>query len=141
MRKLRPLDVASSQECYRVVSRYDVGVCLFQLRHLIRDEIISLACDIYLMRILRPLDMASTLSGVCADGIEVRRACVLVCLSQLHHLIRVGAEVNQRDQKGMTALHRAAFLAQYEGYLEIYEYLLVRITIHVHWNLRTAYVE
>ena len=37
----------------------------------------------------------------------------------------IGAEVNQRDDKGLTALHRAAHLAQYDGYLEIYEYLLV----------------
>ena len=41
-------------------------------------------------------------------------------------MIRKGAEVNQRDDKGFTALHRAAYLAQYEGYLQIYEYLLVR---------------
>jgi hypothetical protein len=34
--------------------------------------------------------------------------------------------VNQRDRRGLTALHRAAFLAQYEGYMEIYEYLLAR---------------
>ena len=34
--------------------------------------------------------------------------------------------MNQRDDKGFTALHRAAYLAQYDGYLEIYEYLLVR---------------
>ncbi|KAK3279382.1 hypothetical protein CYMTET_12732, partial [Cymbomonas tetramitiformis] len=45
-------------------------------------------------------------------------------LDMVHHLIRAGAEVNQRDDKGFTALHRAAYLAQYEGYLEIYEYLL-----------------
>lgn len=44
----------------------------------------------------------------------------------MHHLLNNGAEVNQRDEKGMTPLHRAAFLAQYDGYLEIYEYLLVR---------------
>ena len=46
---------------------------------------------------------------------------------QLHHIIRNCPEaVNQRDGRGLTALHRAAFLAQYEGYMEIYEYLLVR---------------
>lgn len=44
----------------------------------------------------------------------------------MHHLLNNGAEVNQRDEKGMTPLHRAAFLAQYDGYIEIYEYLLVR---------------
>ena len=49
--------------------------------------------------------------------------------AQLHHIIRNCREtVNQRDKRGLTALHRAAFLAQYEGYLEIYEYLLVRVT-------------
>lgn len=43
----------------------------------------------------------------------------------MHHLLNNGAEVNQRDDKGMTPLHRAAYLAQYDGYLELYEYLLV----------------
>mmetsp|Transcript_12728 Transcript_12728/g.21593 ORF Transcript_12728/g.21593 Transcript_12728/m.21593 type:complete len:534 (+) Transcript_12728:133-1734(+) len=57
-------------------------------------------------------------------GAPIHFATTYKQLDMLHHLIRVGAEVNQRDQKGMTALHRAAFLAQYEGYLEIYEYLL-----------------
>lgn len=33
--------------------------------------------------------------------------------------------MNQRDDKGFTPLHRAAYLAHYDGYLEIYEYLLV----------------
>ena len=47
-----------------------------------------------------------------------------VC-EQIHHLLNSGAEVNQRDDKGFTALHRAAYLAHYDGYLEIYEYLLV----------------
>lgn len=37
-----------------------------------------------------------------------------------------GAEVNQRDEKGFTPLHRAAYLAHYDGYMEIYEYLLSR---------------
>jgi len=44
----------------------------------------------------------------------------------LHHLLNNGAEVNQRDEKGFTPLHRAAYLAHYDGYLEIYEYLLSR---------------
>jgi [acyl-carrier-protein] S-malonyltransferase len=44
---------------------------------------------------------------------------------QLHHLLNNGAEVNQRDEKGFTPLHRAAYLAHYDGYIEIYEYLLV----------------
>lgn len=47
-------------------------------------------------------------------------------LLQLHHLLNNGAEVNQRDEKGFTPLHRAAYLAHYDGYLEVYEYLLVR---------------
>jgi len=34
--------------------------------------------------------------------------------------------VNQRDDRGFTALHRAAHLAHHDGYMEIYEYLLVR---------------
>lgn len=44
---------------------------------------------------------------------------------QINHLLDLGAEINQRDDKGFTPLHRAAYLAHYEGYLEIYEYLLV----------------
>ncbi len=46
-------------------------------------------------------------------------------MRQIHHLLNNGAEVNQSDEKGFTPLHRAAYLAQYDGYLEIYEYLLV----------------
>lgn len=45
--------------------------------------------------------------------------------TQLHHLLNCGAEVNQRDSKGFTPLHRAAYLAHLDGYVEIYEYLLV----------------
>ena len=44
---------------------------------------------------------------------------------QVHHLLNMGAEINQRDDKGFTALHRAAYLAHHDGYMEIYEYLLV----------------
>ena len=40
-------------------------------------------------------------------------------------MLNLGAEINQRDDKGFTPLHRAAYLAQYDGYMEIYEYLLV----------------
>ena len=43
----------------------------------------------------------------------------------VHHIVRnVPSCVNQRDPKGYTPLHRAAYLAQYDGYLEIFEYLL-----------------
>ena len=48
-------------------------------------------------------------------------------LDMIHHFLNNGAEINQRDDKGLTALHRAAYLAQYDGYLEIYEYLLVSV--------------
>lgn len=41
-------------------------------------------------------------------------------------MLNNGAEVNQRDPRGLTPLHRAAHLAHLDGYLEIYEYLLVR---------------
>lgn len=47
-------------------------------------------------------------------------------LDMLHHLLNNGALVNQRDSKGFTPLHRAAYLAHYDGYLELYEYLLSR---------------
>ena len=48
---------------------------------------------------------------------------------QIHHLLNLGAEINQRDDRGLTPLHRAAYLAHYDGYLEIYEYLLVRFPL------------
>lgn len=51
---------------------------------------------------------------------------VVSCDLQIHHLLNLGAEVNQRDPKGFTPLHRAAYLAHLDGYLEIYEYLLTR---------------
>ena len=46
-------------------------------------------------------------------------------LLQMHHLLVTGAEINQRDEKGFTPLHRAAYLAHHDGYMELYEYLLV----------------
>lgn len=46
-------------------------------------------------------------------------------MPQLHHLLNNGAEINQRDDRGFTPLHRAGYLAHYDGYMEIYEYLLV----------------
>eukprot|EP00798_Chlamydomonas_sp_ICE-L_P005516 gene5516-4147_t len=45
-------------------------------------------------------------------------------LDMVHHLLNSGAEVNQQDPKGLTPLHRAAYLAHLDGYLELYEYLL-----------------
>ena len=48
-------------------------------------------------------------------------------MPQIHHLLKNGAEINQRDDKGFTPLHRAAYLSHYDGYLEIYEYLLVSL--------------
>ncbi len=45
--------------------------------------------------------------------------------TQVHHLLNCGAHVNQRDPRGFTPLHRAAHLAHLDGYLELYEYLLV----------------
>ena len=46
-------------------------------------------------------------------------------LDMVYHIVRnVPSCVNQRDPKGYTPLHRAAYLAQYDGYLEIFEYLL-----------------
>lgn len=46
---------------------------------------------------------------------------------KVHHLLNLGALVNQRDGQGWTPLHRAAHLAHLDGYPEIYEYLLVMI--------------
>lgn len=43
---------------------------------------------------------------------------------QMHHLVSLGAHVNQRDAQGLTPLHRAACLAHLDGYQECYEYLL-----------------
>jgi ankyrin repeat protein len=45
---------------------------------------------------------------------------------QIHLILSMGAEINQRDDNGFTPLHRAAYMAHVDGYLEIYEYLLVR---------------
>ena len=46
-------------------------------------------------------------------------------IDMLHHILRHCPEaINQRDPRGFTPLHRAAYLAQYDGYLELYEYLL-----------------
>ena len=59
-------------------------------------------------------------------GAPVHFATTYKQLDMLHHLLNNGAEINQRDEKGFTPLHRAAYLAHYDGYLEIYEYLLSR---------------
>eukprot|EP00890_Picochlorum_soloecismus_P003879 jgi/Picsp_1/4492/NSC_06713-R1_malonyl :acp acyltransferase len=59
-------------------------------------------------------------------GAPVHFATTYKQLDMLHHLLNNGAEINQRDEKGFTPLHRAAYLAHYDGYMEIYEYLLSR---------------
>eukprot|EP00210_Caulerpa_lentillifera_P007207 g6896.t1 len=59
-------------------------------------------------------------------GAPVHFAATYKQLDMLHHLLNNGAVINQRDSKGLTPLHRAAFLAANEGYEEIYEYLLSR---------------
>eukprot|EP01025_Chloroclados_australasicus_P047430 TRINITY_DN5308_c1_g1_i2.p2 TRINITY_DN5308_c1_g1~~TRINITY_DN5308_c1_g1_i2.p2 ORF type:complete len:531 (+),score=73.37 TRINITY_DN5308_c1_g1_i2:121-1713(+) len=59
-------------------------------------------------------------------GAPIHFAVTYKQLDMIHHLLNNGAEINQRDNKGFTPLHRAAYLAHYEGYLEIYEYLLSR---------------
>ena len=58
-------------------------------------------------------------------GAPVHFATTYKQLDMLHHVLRHAPEcVNQRDPKGFTPLHRAAYLAQFDGYLEIFEYLL-----------------
>ncbi|KAK9830038.1 hypothetical protein WJX72_009330 [[Myrmecia] bisecta] len=59
-------------------------------------------------------------------GAPIHFATTYKQLDMIHHLLNNGAEINQRDDKGFTPLHRAAYLAHYDGYLEIYEYLLSR---------------
>lgn len=59
-------------------------------------------------------------------GAPVHFATTYKQLDMIHHLLNNGAEINQRDEKGFTPLHRAAYLAHYDGYVEIYEYLLSR---------------
>ncbi|DBB12917.1 TPA: hypothetical protein ACH3X3_005670 [Trebouxia sp. C0006] len=59
-------------------------------------------------------------------GAPIHFATTYKQLDMLHHLLNNGAEINQRDDNGLTALHRAAHLAQYDGYWQIYEYLLSR---------------
>jgi ankyrin repeat protein len=51
-------------------------------------------------------------------GAPVHFATTYGQLDMLHHLVNCGAEVNQRDPKGFTPLHRAAYLAHLDGYLE-----------------------
>ena len=46
-------------------------------------------------------------------------------IDMLHHILRNCPQaVNQRDVRGFTHLHSAAYIAQYDGYQELYEYLL-----------------
>ena len=62
--------------------------------------------------------------------VEGLRSRLTPLCAQMHHLLNNGAEINQRDEKGWTPLHRAAYLAHFDGYLELYEYLLVRAAGH-----------
>jgi len=58
-------------------------------------------------------------------GAPIHFAVTYKQLDMVHHLLRNVPEcVNLRDSKGFTPLHRAAYLAQFDGYLEIFEYLL-----------------
>jgi len=58
-------------------------------------------------------------------GAPIHFATTYKQLDMIHHILRNCPEsLNQRDPKGFTPLHRAAFLAQFDGYLEIFEYLL-----------------
>ncbi|GAB4817244.1 hypothetical protein N2152v2_004290 [Parachlorella kessleri] len=59
-------------------------------------------------------------------GAPIHFATTYKQLDMMHHLLNNGAEINQRDDRGWTPLHRAAHLAHYDGYLELYEYLLSR---------------
>ncbi|GLC48733.1 hypothetical protein PLESTB_000131000 [Pleodorina starrii] len=59
-------------------------------------------------------------------GAPIHFAVTYRQLDMVHHLLNLGASVNQRDPKGFTPLHRAAHLAHLDGYLEMYEYLLSR---------------
>eukprot|EP00198_Chlamydomonas_reinhardtii_P012419 XP_001701756.1 predicted protein [Chlamydomonas reinhardtii] len=57
-------------------------------------------------------------------GAPIHFAVTYRQLDMVHHLLNLGAHVNQRDPRGLTPLHRAAHLAHLDGYLELYEYLL-----------------
>ncbi|PNW86481.1 hypothetical protein CHLRE_02g088250v5 [Chlamydomonas reinhardtii] len=59
-------------------------------------------------------------------GAPIHFAVTYRQLDMVHHLLNLGAHVNQRDPRGLTPLHRAAHLAHLDGYLELYEYLLSR---------------
>lgn len=72
------------------------------------------------------------------DTLPRRPPLPLPTAAQVHHLLNNGAEVNQRDDKGFTPLHRAAYLAHYDGYLEIYEYLLASTNGGLHAGLHAC---
>ena len=58
-------------------------------------------------------------------GAPIHFAVTYKQLDMVHHILRHVPEcINQRYSKGFTPLHRAAYLAQFDGYLEIFEYLL-----------------
>lgn len=47
---------------------------------------------------------------------ENKSSLALSILFQVHHLLNNGAEVNQGDQRGLTALHRAGHLVREDVY-------------------------
>jgi [acyl-carrier-protein] S-malonyltransferase len=58
-------------------------------------------------------------------GAPIHFATTYKQLDMAHHILRNAPEsINLRDPKGFTPLHRAAYLAQFDGYLEMFEYLL-----------------
>jgi len=57
-------------------------------------------------------------------GAPIHFATTYKQLDMISHCLDLGAEINQQDDKGMTPLHRAAYLFHHDGYPEIYEFLL-----------------
>eukprot|EP00898_Chlorokybus_atmophyticus_P005012 jgi/Chlat1/5511/Chrsp360S05337 len=60
----------------------------------------------------------------CGAGGPIHFAATSKQIDMIVHLLALGADVNQRDPNGLTALHRCAYLAHIDGYIECYEYLL-----------------
>ena len=78
------------------------------------------------LRLRLPLLFSSSHLFSLSLSLSLSSSLYLHTHDQLHYLLNHGAEVNQRDGRGWTPLHRAAHLAHYEGYLEVYDYLLSR---------------